>query len=164
MFGRILGVWLALVAGPVSAQSAELPIAHDLRADAEHAARHGTPILVFFAADSCPFCHLVEDLHLRPMYDRGRYRDRLLIRVVRTERAQPLTDFDGQPTDHGSFARRQRATFTPTVRLYGPGGQELAGPVIGYSADFYSGMLEQAIEDAIAHLRARRAHAGGAGS
>lgn len=137
-------------------------MASDLRADAKHAARHGTPILVFFAADSCPFCHLVEDLHLRPMQARGVYGDKLLIRVVRTERAQALTDFDGRKTDHGSFARRERATFTPTVRLYGPGGEELARPVIGYSADFYSGMLEQAIDDAFARLRTQRAQAGDA--
>ncbi|BAU47084.1 hypothetical protein SVA_0503 [Sulfurifustis variabilis] len=153
MFGRVFGIWLALVAGAASAT--ELPMASDLRADARHAARYGTPILVFFAADSCPFCHQVEDLHLRPMHVRGTYGDRVLIRVVRTERAQAMTDFDGRRTDHGSFARREGATFTPTVRLYGPGGQELARPIIGYSADFYSGMLEQAIDDALARLRSQ---------
>lgn len=160
MFRRVLGMWLALGLAVGSAYATELPVASDLRADAQHAARHGTPILVFYAADSCPFCHLVEELHLRPMQARGVYADKLLVRVVRTERAQAMTDFEGRRTDHERFARRQGATFTPTVRLYGPGGQELARPVIGYPADFYSGMLEQAIDDAIARLRTQRAQAG----
>ena len=130
-----------------------LPPARDFIADG---AGH-TPILVFFTDASCLYCHEVEDLYLRPMHVRGDYRGQLLIRAVEVGGSAPLTDFTGQRTSHGEFARRERVTFTPVIRLYDATGRELAPQLFGYSTpDFYLGYLEQAIEQAIATAHRQR--------
>lgn len=143
----LAGTGVAATAG-----ATQLPLAHDLAADAAQAA--GTAILVFYTSDSCPYCQHVEELYLEPMLQRRTYGDRLLIRAVRADSAKPLRDFAGQRTDHETFARRQGAYLTPLVQLYAPGGTALAAPLVGYtSPDFYAGELESRIEDALARMK-----------
>jgi thioredoxin-related protein len=145
---------LFLFAGLVRAAEA-LPPARDFVADAR--ASGDVPILVFFTSESCPYCRAVESLYLQPMQARGTYRGRLLIRTVEVGGAAPLTDFAGGRTTHGEFARRERVSFTPVIRLYGADGRELAPQLLGYTTpDFYLGYLEQAIEQAIARARPAR--------
>lgn len=137
-----------------------LTAVQDLAADAEQAGRTGAPILLFFASDSCPYCRQVEELYLEPMEQRRTYAGRLLIRVVHADSSRPLRDFNGLRIDQESFARREHARFTPTIKLYAPDGRELAPPLVGYtSPDFYAGQLEQAIDDAILRLRETAARA-----
>lgn len=146
------GVYIGLAVGTVGAES--LPVAEDLHADAAGAALRQAPILIFFMSDSCRYCEQVEDLYLGPMHAKGSYAGKLLIRVIHTESGGVLRDFDGGVTSHEAFARRERARFTPTVRLYSPAGAELAPALVGYaSPDFYFGMLENTIETSIAKLR-----------
>ncbi len=139
-------------------QAAEvLPPARDFVADARVSGNGAAPILVFFTSESCPYCREVENLYLRPMQERGTYRGRLLIRTVEVGGAAPLTDFAGRQTTHGEFARRERVSFTPVIRLYGADGRELVPQLLGYTTpDFYLGYLEQAIEQAIARARPAR--------
>lgn len=143
---------LAAAGMAVTASATQLPLAHDLAADATQAA--GTAILVFYTSDSCPYCQNVEELYLEPMLQRRTYGDRLLIRAVRADSAEPLRDFAGQRTDHAAFARRQGVYLTPLVQLYAPDGKALATPLIGYtSPDFYAGELESRIDDALARMQ-----------
>ncbi len=148
----LLLLFLALAAAASSA--AELPLAKNLKKDARKAARAQTPILVFFAADSCPYCHQVEDLYLTPMYKSGDYDGKLLFRVVRIESANFLRDFNGKRVDHETFAENEGVVLTPVIRFYGPEGKELIPELIGYSTpDFYGDYLERAISDSISKLR-----------
>lgn len=143
---------LATTGMAVTASATQLPLAHDLAADATQTA--GTAILVFYTSDSCPYCQHVEELYLDPMLQRRTYGDRLLIRAVRADSATPLRDFAGQRTDHAVFARRQGAYLTPLVQLYAPDGTALATPLIGYtSPDFYAGELESRIEEALTRMK-----------
>ena len=115
------------------------------------------PILVFFTSASCPYCREVERLYLHPMYARGDYRERLLIRMVEVGGNAPLADFSGRRTDHGEFARHERVAFMPVIRLYDAAGRERVPQLFGYTApDFYLGYLEQAIAQAIAAARQQR--------
>ncbi len=133
-----------------------LPYAKNLKVDAHEAAHERMPILVFFMSDSCPYCLEVEDLYLRPMYERGTYRGQLLIRAVDVGSARPLHDFVGERTDHETFAHDKGVYLTPIIRFYDPSGKELVPDLVGYtSPDFYAGFLEKAIADSIATLRAR---------
>ncbi len=144
-----------LAAGPSAAEA--LPWARDLAADARTADAGRMPVLVFFTSASCPYCREVESLYLHPMYVRGDYRGRLLIRVVEVGGRAPLTDFAGWRTDHGEFADRERVTFMPVIRLYDAAGRELVPQLLGYTTpDFYLGYLEQAIEQAIHRVRPAR--------
>lgn len=145
---------LFFVLATAASSADELPLAKNLQKDARKAARAQTPILVFFAADSCPYCHEVEDLYLTPMYESGDYAGKLLFRVVRIESANFLRDFSGRRVDHETFAEDEGVALTPVIRFYGPAGDELTPELIGYTTpDFYGGYLEQAIADSISKLR-----------
>ncbi len=127
--------------------------AGDLRADAAAARERGTPIVLFFASDSCPYCHEVEDLYLEPMQRRGPYAGRVLIRKVNVDRATVLVDFAGRRLGHDEFARREGAGLTPLIRFYAPDGRELAGALRGMSSrEFYGGMLWDALDESIRKL------------
>jgi thiol-disulfide isomerase/thioredoxin len=147
-----------LAAGPAGGGDGVSP-ARDLAADAAAARAHGAPILVFFTAADCPYCHEVASLYLEPMQRRGDYAGRLLIRSVDVDSSAMLIDFDGRGTRHEEFAQRAGTRFTPTIRIYSPDGAELANALVGYtSRDFFGGMLWEAIDESIARLRS--AHAG----
>ncbi len=151
---QFIAIWGLVLASAVNATDAELPLARDLRADARTAQAARVPILVFFAADLCPYCHEVEELYLKPMQALRENAGRFLLRVVRVDSARSLKDFAGRSTDHGGFAEREGIWLTPVVRFYGPDGRQLVPALIGYSSpDFYAGYLEQAIEDSLQQLR-----------
>lgn len=145
-FIALLLAWSAtLMAGGVTPA---VDLAEDMRRASGRAL-----LVVFFFADSCPYCHLVEDLYLEPMQARGPYGGRVVIRKVDVERAVPMRDFAGRMTDSIAFARRQGAAFTPLLHFYGPDGRPIAEPLAGYTSDdFYGGQLESAIERALAGL------------
>jgi thioredoxin-related protein len=157
-FHRLLFVLFGLLALPAGVASAGgLPRAVDLAADARAAATGAMPVLVFFMSPSCPYCREVERLYLEPMHARGVYRGRLLIRRVDVDSGATLTDFSGRQVSHREFARQARATFTPTIRLYGGAGRELVPPLRGYTTpDFYGGYLENAIAQAMAQAVAQK--------
>lgn len=147
--GAILFLLTAL-----AAQAAELPPAKDFQADAQLARKNRTPILVFFASQSCPYCHVVEDDYLKPMFNSGDYRDKLLFRVVHIEDQTTLHDFDGAPIDAASFAKNHGVSLTPNVKFLDADGQELVPGLLGLmTRDFYAGYLEDAINDALTKLR-----------
>lgn len=157
---RVTGLMALIMAAGSAAAGSQLPLARDLAADAAEASARGAAILVFYMSDACPYCERVEELYLEPMLTRRPYGDRLLIRAVRADRATPLRDFGGNPTEHAAFARRAGAYVTPLVQLYGPDGTVLAEPLLGYtSPDFYAGQLESRIEQAIARVPQRAARA-----
>lgn len=138
----------------LGAAGRELPPAADFRVDAAQARAQRLPILVFFAADSCPYCHAVEDLHLSGLYKDSAYTDKLLIRVVRVERETRMRDFAGRQTTHAAFAAASGVTLTPVIKLLDANGKELVPALVGYSSpDFYGAYLEQTIEAAIAAAR-----------
>ncbi len=152
MFKRLYLLAL-LLSLPVLAGGAEreLPLAADFHADAAQARALKRPILVFFAAESCPYCHAVETLYLAPLHNDDAYTDKVVIRVVRVERQTQLRDFAGRNTTHAAFAQSYGVKLTPVVKLLDANGKELAPALIGYSSpDFYGAYLEQTIEAAIA--------------
>jgi len=132
-----------------------LPMALDFYSDATLARNSGRPIMVFFAAEYCGYCEIVSELYLRPMHESGSHEDRILLRVVQTDNeAARLIGFDGKRTDHYNFATRNAASITPTIKFYGPDGQELVPEIFGYSSpDFWGLYLEQSINQAVSLLR-----------
>ena len=149
-----MGLWgLALLFGV--AQAADLPKAQNLQADAAQAQRARLPILIFFAAESCPYCHIVEEDYLQPMFNSGAYASKILFRKLLIDDDSSLRDFSGKNIASADFARQQGVTLTPYVKFFGPDGKELVPGLLGLTTrDFYAGYLEQAIDAASAKLRA----------
>lgn len=136
---------------PALAAAADaLPLARDLRADA----RSGRPVVVLFAAQDCPYCHRVEDDYLVPLMAQREYAGKVLFRIVRTDDARALRDFNGGVTSHDAFAAREHVGFTPVIRFFGAGGRRLAADIVGLGTpDFFAGEIERALDTAIAAAR-----------
>lgn len=135
----------------------ELPRARDLAADAREVRGARMPIVMFFAAEDCPYCHVVEDDYLRPMFNSGRYRETILFRRVLIDDTRELTDFQGNSVAPDVFAKRYGVSLTPQVKFLDANGKELVPGLIGLmTRDFYAGYLEDAIDAAVMKLRPPR--------
>lgn len=150
--GGILVAMLILV----NAQAAELPRANNLQADAAQARSARLPILIFFAAESCPYCHIVEDDYLKPMFNSGKWANKVMFRKLLIDDERDLRDFHGDKVSSADFARAHGVSLTPHIKFFGPDGKELVPSLLGLmTRDFYAGYLEEAIESAGAKLRGR---------
>lgn len=149
---RVLLMAMALGLMAPSLVADTLPEARDFSGDAKVAKKNNIPILVFFATRGCPYCEEVETLYLQPLFADKTYKGKVLFRVVRTDSATSLKDFNGKRTNHEDFASAEGVSFTPVIRLYNASGKELT-ELYGYTTpDFYSWELTKAINDSIAKL------------
>lgn len=146
---------IVLVAMAPPAFAAKLTPLKDLAADARIARRQAMPIVVLFSSEACYYCGQVMELHLEPMAERGPYAQRVLFRVAEIEKNLMAKDFNGRTRTYEELAGIYRVSLTPHIKILDPDGRELVPPIIGYNtAEFYRGYLEEAIDTAIAKLRA----------
>ena len=132
-----------------------LPDARDFKADARESRAQRMPILVFYTSADCPYCAIVREDYLEPMFTSGAYRGQILFRTVHVDANDSVRDFRGRPSTHADFAQSQGVRLTPNIKLYDANGRELVPGLLGLSTrDFFAGYLEQAIADATAKLRA----------
>jgi len=157
ILGAVILAWLALAplaAGAQARAPQPLPGARDLAQEAEANAREGRPLLVLFSQHGCPWCQRVRREFLLPMSRNARYRSQVAFVQVDVDRDRPLRDFGGNATTHAAFARDYGVRLYPTVMLFGPNGERLAEPLIGFSgSDFYGAYLDERIELAGKKLR-----------
>ncbi len=139
------------------ASAAVLPVASDLQEDARQAREQHLPLLVFFSARSCHYCEQMRSLFLEPMYASGDYADKVIMREVQVESGRMLRDFKGKKVSHADYAHRSGVALTPQILFFDPAGMELVPALVGLSTpEFFSGYLEEAIDTALARMRAAR--------
>lgn len=157
ILGAVILACLALVPLATGAQAnapQQLPGARDLAQEAESNAREGRVLLVLFSQHGCPWCERVRREFLLPMSRNARYRSRVGFVQVDVDSDRPLRDFDGKSMTHAEFGRANGVRRSPTVMLFGPHGERLADPVVGFpGSDFYGGFLDDRIELAGKKLR-----------
>jgi len=131
-----------------------LPLAHDLAADAVASRRDRVPIFLFLDRYDCPYCERALAQFVVPMSKEPPWRDRAIFRQIEIDQPLPLVDFDGSATTHRALAERYRVSLTPTIVVVDGTGRTLGGPVVGLlTADFYAAYLESAIDAAVGKLR-----------
>lgn len=147
---------LILACAPLAALDAsELLSAANLRAEAEQAARTGSPLIVIYSRADCRFCQTIKRDFLEPMAKDPKLAKRIVIREIGQDRDTPLTDFQGNPTTHAAFTAKEKIKLVPVVAFYGPNGRKLAEPIVGARlADFYQTYLDEAIDQASRKLKA----------
>lgn len=137
----ILLGWLILLVGAAHAASASLPMADDLAAAGRAAAARGQPLVVMVSLPRCPYCHIVREQYLRPML----VRNEIEVREVDMMSSQMLRDFDGRQVSSRTWAREREVRLAPTVLFLDAAGRQLAGNLVGVSAEFYGAYLDQAL-------------------
>ena len=138
------------LAAPARAAAKTLPPSHALPAELARALAARQPLVVMVSLHGCPWCKVVREHYLAPMHA----EEGLHVVQVDWGSAQATQTVDGAPITHGELARAWKVKLAPTVLFLGPGGRELAERLEGGSPDFYSGYLDQRLE------QARRALAG----
>ena len=136
---------------------AQMTAARDLAADARLAAERKIPLLVLFSEAGCPWCERARQEFLLPMQRNPEYRAKVMMRELGVDDSAALVDFAGNTTTQANFARANRISMTPTVMLFGPRGEALGEPLVGFgSADYYGYFLDRRIDSALAQLRDSR--------
>lgn len=128
------------------AKDTALPVPASLPAAAGIAFAKNEPLVLLVSLPGCPFCELVRRNYLLPgQRDGSLHAWQLNI----SDRATPLTGFDGQVTTAAAQVAAWKAGFTPTVLFLGPAGQDLAERLVGLaSVDFYGAYLEERLAQA----------------
>lgn len=153
-FWFLVAVFMSLPPG--TSVAAEAPLAHDLAADGARARREALPIVVMFSARSCPYCRTVKELYIEPRAADAEYARKAIIRVVETEDALTVRDFQDRRVSHAEFARRYGVTLVPTVKFLDADGAEIAPEVRGLiTPDYYAGVLDTGIDAALARMRGK---------
>jgi thioredoxin-related protein len=82
-------------------------------------------ILVYFFQDQCPFCHKMEqEVFTQPIVHDffHKYFD---VYKVNIKGNKDFVDVDGDPVSQVEFAVQNRARATPTLIIFGEGGEEV---------------------------------------
>ena len=152
-----LPVWT--LAAPALAQTPALPakalqVARNLADDARVLRQRRIPLMVLYSRADCPWCERARRQYLIPLANETGSADRVLIRQIDLDSDAALVDFSGRATTHRLFGAGQHATLTPTLMFYGPDGQQVGEPVVGFLlADFYSSFIDRGIDLGLAALR-----------
>ena len=151
----LLPTLLALQVQFAPAADNDLPLAVDLRAEAEQARQAGGPLIVVFSRPDCKYCETVKRDYLKPLAGNPRYRG-VLVRQVNQDSEAPLTGFRGEKTTHNRFAGAEKIKLVPVVAFYDPTGKQLVDPIVGARLpDFYQSYLEESIAISATILKTR---------
>lgn len=137
--------------------AAQLVAADNLAAIAAEARAQRVPVLIAFMQESCPYCAVARRDYLTALQNDPRWKNRVLIREIETDRSIALRDFSGAVTTHREFARAHEVRRVPTLIAFDADGKRVSPPIIGLLADdFYRLYIEQAIEAGITKMRSTR--------
>lgn len=145
------------MAQSTAASPASLPLAQDLAADAQRLREHRILLLVLYSQEGCPWCERARREFLLPLANNPASAGRVLLRQIDIDHDAPLTDFAGHATTHRAYAKTHNVRFTPTLMFFGPDGNQLAEPIVGFRlADFYGEYIERGIDEGLALLRGKK--------
>lgn len=150
-------LWLAILAwlpgALCAAEGAALLPARDLARDGRDMNARKLPMMVLYSQANCAWCERARREYLIPMQRDPAYRDKVVLRQIDIDSDAPLTDFSGQATTHRAFGKAQNARVAPTILVYGPTGERLSEPIVGFRIpDFYGAYLERSIDEGLAML------------
>ncbi|MDH5446760.1 MAG: thioredoxin family protein [Gammaproteobacteria bacterium] len=126
----------------------------DLESLGAQAADKNLPILIMFSQEECPYCTIMEENYLKPMLRSGEYANKVIIRKVKIDDMDTLTDFNGDRVEADHLTGRYRAWVTPTLIFVSSKGAEVAPKLVGIGTEgFFAGDIDNAINHAISKLR-----------
>ncbi|MFP4155133.1 MAG: thioredoxin family protein [Halothiobacillaceae bacterium] len=142
-------ITLLLLALSGTAQAAKIPELENLPADLETMQQRQVPMLVFFHASYCHYCHEVEASFLEPLSRNADYAARTLFRRVGLDTGRSLIDSEGDKVRDRAFARTFGIELAPTLVFLGPDGTQLGRAVVGVADyDLYGGQIDRALRTA----------------
>jgi thioredoxin-related protein len=136
------------------ASGSEIPLASDLAEIAQSSRQQGVPTIVFVTRDACPYCRILRDSVLEPMFAADKFERRANLVEVSLDRVEPLKDFDNEMISAQAFADRYKAGITPTLLFLDTRGHEIGKRRTGISnLELYDHYLQTSIDEALAVTR-----------
>ncbi len=132
------------LAAPVRASAKTLPLSRSMQKELAQALAKKQPLVVLVNLLGCPWCKLVREHYLAPMHA----EEGLPVVQVDWGSKHATRTATGEPTTHADLVRAWKIKLAPTVLFLGAGGSEVAERLEGGSPDFYSGYLDQRLEQA----------------
>lgn len=137
---------LLMAFNPLAFADSGVKMAQNLQNTSEFAKAQGIPILIFFAAEDCPYCERLEGDYLHAMANSLEYKKRIVIRKVVIDSYDDFQDFSGKLVDASDFSDKFNIQIVPTLVFLDYTGQRVTKPMIGYNgSDFFGDELDQAI-------------------
>jgi thioredoxin-related protein len=148
-------VWIVTWALAPAWAAEGVPLSRSLQQDAVSAKAIEAPVLVAFVGEDCSYCERVLNEFLIPMSRNPEYQGKVVMRRVETSSERSLRDFSGSKSTHSRFASGHDVYLVPTVALFDSQGRMLGKPLVGLTtADYYGMYLDEAIDKAVAKVRA----------
>ena len=145
MFAGLAGASLCVTQAEAADKS--LPSTSSLPDALTKALQTKQPLVVMVSLHGCPFCNVVRENYLRPLYDAG-----LPVVQIDMRDARMLLDIDGNTLSQEAWIKKRGIKLAPTVLFLGAQGLEVADRLKGaYLPDFYGAYLDEQL------LVARRA-------
>ncbi len=131
-----------------------LPLAVDMQKTAHIAAQKKVPIVLFMTASWCHFCHRLKENIIDPLLIHTNLADYAEFReVVQDKDGWHMKDFQGHLVDMPVFAKKLKATLTPTTLFFDPQGHEISERIIGLTLEeHYPFYLQQGINEGLKKL------------
>lgn len=126
----------------------------DFIKEAQQARESRLPILVMFSQEDCFYCRFVEEEYLKPMLRNAGYRQKVIIRRIKTDDFNHVIDFDGNKVSNLQLSSRYGAFVSPTIVFLNHEGRELAPRIHGVrNTEMYGYDLDKGIDDSLARIR-----------
>ena len=131
-----------------------VPLAVDLEKSAKTAANHNIPVVIFYTATWCNYCHKLEENILNPLLQTTDLEDYAEFRQVLLDMPHwMMKDFAGNDLEMKTYGPKQNVKVAPTTLVYNSKGEIIAEPIIGLTLEeFYPGNLEKAINQGLKAL------------
>lgn len=127
----------------------------NLKGDANNARDKQVPVLLFFSMEHCPFCAIVEEDFLKPMLRNAEYDSKVIIRKIKIDDSNFVTDFNGESREPDEFSDDYNVSMVPTVVLVDANGKMINPSIVGIrNTHYYSAELDDAIDASIHKIRA----------
>jgi thioredoxin-related protein len=118
------------------------------------AASRRVPLVLMISSTDCPYCDRLKTEVFWPLLKHKPDAEKIVLFELLIDVDADVWDFAGNLTTASAFAKRYKATVTPTVLFLGPDGTELAERMIGVpNYDFYPWYFDQRVELATERLR-----------
>ncbi len=117
----------------------------------QKACKENKVMVVMVSRESCPYCLKLKKEIFMPEVKSGELNDKWLLRELLIDSGNKHIDFNGKEVNSVDYARKIKATLTPTVLFLDKNGTEIADRITGTGGafEFYSFYLQKRINTAL---------------
>ena len=121
---------------------------------ADLAKQRNVPILLIVSQHHCPYCDLLKEEIIAPMYSSGDYEQRVVMAEIMLDSDTEIPDFQGNLVSPAQIADSYRVWVTPTLLFVDHTGVEVHRRMLGVNTiDYYGYYLDESLAAALKAVR-----------